>query len=137
MTFVKYPIIFSIVFGMLFLADLLQATPPDWGAIPGHQNAMVIYASVVNASGQPLVTPGSLLAASEYGVLAGVTPLSAGPNGPIYQMKIGSDRWEADLTYRFYDAMSGKDLEVDGGPEFLASSIVGSITDPVILKVKQ
>lgn len=137
MKFVKYSIIFSIALEILFHTEVLQATPPDWGAIPGHQNAMVIYASVVNTSGQPLVTTGSLLAASEYGVLAGVTPVSAGPNGPIYQMKVGSDRWEADLTYRFYDAMSGKDLEVDGGPEFLASSIVGSITDPVILKLKQ
>ena len=126
----------------LLLATLLlslafaKATPPDWIASGAHQYAMIVYATVVDAAGNPMTTSGSLLSASEYGTLVGASPVSEGPKGTIYQLKVGSDRWESELTYSFYDAGSGRIVEIGPGPGFESGSTVGSIVDPVMLTLK-
>ena len=121
---------------LLLSLPLAKATPPDWIASAAHQYAMVVYATVVDAAGNPMITPGSLLTASEYGTLVGVTPVSEGPKGPLFQMKVDSDRWESELTYSFYDAGSGRIVEIGPGPGFESGSTVGSIIEPVILTMK-
>jgi hypothetical protein len=115
----------------------LRAVPPDWSMTTGHQNAMVVYATVVDSSGNPMTNPGSLLSAWEYGVLTGVTPPSIGPKTTVYQLKVGSDRWESELKYRFYDSNAGRIVEIGSGPDYVAGSIVGTIIAPVVLKEKQ
>jgi hypothetical protein len=80
---------------------------------------------------------GSLLSVSEYGILVGSTPISNGPKGPIYQMKVGSDNWQSDLIYSFYDGKADKVLEIGSGPGFESGSTVGSIVAPVTLTLKQ
>ena len=122
---------------LLLSLPLARAIPPDWIASAAHQYAMVVYATVVDAAGNPMTTPGSLLSVSEYGTLVGVTPVSEGPKGPLFQMKVGSDRWESDLTYSFYDAGSGRIVEIGPGPGFESGSTVGSIVDPFILTLKR
>jgi hypothetical protein len=97
---------------------------------------MVVYATVVDAAGNPMTTPGSLLSASEYGTLVGVTPVSEGPKGPLFQMKVGSDRWESGLSYSFYDAQADKVIEIGPGPGFESGSTVGSIIEPITLIIK-
>ena len=131
----KKPVL--LLASLLLSLALAKATPPDWIASGAHQYAMVVYATVVDAAGNPMTTPGSLLSASEYGTLMGVTPVSEGPKGPLFQMKVGSDRWESDLTYSFYDAGSGRIVEIGPGPGFESGSTVGSIVDPFILTLKR
>ena len=121
---------------LLLSLPLAKATPPDWIASGAHQYAMVVYATVVVAAGNPMTTPGSLLSVSEYGTLVGVTPVSEGPKGSLFQMKVGSDRWESDLTYSFYDAQADKVIEIGPGPGFESGSTVGSIIEPVILTLQ-
>ena len=121
---------------LLLSLPLARAIPPDWIASAAHQYAMVVYATVVDAAGNPMTTPGSLLSASEYGTLMGVTPVSEGPKGPLFQMKVGSDRWESDLTYSFYDAQADKVIEIGPAPGFESGSTVGSIIEPVTLTIK-
>ena len=122
---------------LLLSLPLAKATPPDWIASGAHQYAMVVYATVVDAAGNSMTTPGSLLSVSEYGTLVGMSPVSEGPKGPLFQMKVGSDRWESDLTYSFYDAGSGRIVEIGPGPGFVSGSTVGSIVDPFILTLKR
>jgi len=121
---------------LLLSLALAKATPPDWIASGAHQYAMVVYATVVDAAGNPMTTPGSLLSASEYGTLVGVTPVSEGPKGSLFQMKVGSDRWESELSYSFYDAQADKVIEIGPGPGFESGSTVGSIIEPVTLTIK-
>ena len=128
-----------LMLGVILLAltsSSLTATPPDWNVSTGHQYAMVVYATVTDAAGNAMTNPGSLLSVSEYGTLAGVTPVSKGPKGPLFQMKVGSDRWESELTYSFYDGKSDRVLQVGPGPGFESGSTVGSIVDPVTLTIK-
>jgi hypothetical protein len=127
----------AIIFLVLVLLSLplAKATPPDWQESGAHQYAMVVYATVVDASGNAMTNPGSLLSVSEYGTLAGVTPVSKGPKGPVYQLKVGSDRWQSDLTYSFYDGGSDRVLQIGSGPGFESGSVVGSIVEPVVLTV--
>ena len=120
----------------LGISPSLRAAPPSWDNPPGKQNAMVVYAMVNDATGHPLSAEGSLLSASEYGILVGSTPLSTGPKGPVYQLKVGSDNWESDITYSFYDAKIDKVVTIGPGPGFIAGSTVGSIVEPVILTLK-
>jgi hypothetical protein len=129
----------SLLLSAVFLgASLcLQAAPPDWSITTGRQNAMVVYAKVVDASGNAMTNAGSLLSVSEYGVLVGSTPISNGPKGPVYQMKVGSDNWQSDLIYSFYDGKTDKVLQIASGPGFESGSTVGSIVAPVILTVKR
>ena len=125
-----------ILASLLLSLALAKATPPDWVASGAHQYAMVVYATVVDAAGNPMTAPGSLLSASEYGTIVGVTPVSEGPKGPVFQMKVGSDRWESELTYSFYNAQADKMIEIGPGPGFESGSTVGSIIEPVILTMK-
>ena len=125
-----------ILASLLLSLALAKATPPDWVASGAHQYAMVVYATVVDAAGNPMTAPGSLLSASEYGTIVGVTPVSEGPKGSLFQMKVGSDRWQSELTYSFYDAGSGRIVEIGPGPGFESGSTVGSIIEPVILTMK-
>ena len=120
----------------LGISPSLRAAPPAWDNLPGKQNAMVVYAVVNDAAGNPLSAEGSLLSASEYGILVGSAPVSTGPNGPVYQLKVGSDNWESDITYSFYDATADKVVTIGPGPGFIAGSTVGSIVEPVILTLK-
>jgi hypothetical protein len=125
-----------ILASLLLSLPLARAIPPDWIASAAHQYAMVVYATVVDEAGNPMTTPGSLLSVSEYGTLVGVTPVSEGPQGPLFQMKVGSDRWESELTYSFYNAQADKMIEIGPGPGFESGSTVGSIIEPVILTMK-
>ena len=125
-----------ILASLLLSLALAKATPPDWVASGAHQYAMVVYATVVDAAGNPMTAPGSLLSASEYGTIVGVTPVSEGPKGSLFQMKVGSDRWESELTYSFYDAQADKVIEIGPGPGFESGSTVGSITEPITLIIK-
>ena len=113
-----------------------RATPPDWSVTAGHQYAMVVYATVVDATGNPMTNAGSLLSVSEYGTLVGVTPVSKGPKGPIYQLKVSSDNWQSDLNYSFYDGKDEKVIQIGAGPGFESGSTVGSIVDPITLTIK-
>ena len=115
----------------------LHASPPDWSIKIGRQNAMVVYASVTDSSGTLMTNEDSLLCASEYGMLVGSTPISLGPKGPLFQMKVGSDNWQSDLTFNFYDGKTDQVLIIGPGPGFVAGSTVGSITDPIVLTVKR
>ena len=129
----------SIMLGVVLLALSLAtvtATPPDWNVTTGHQYAMVVYANVEDASGNPMTNAESLLSANEYGTLVGVTPLSNGPKGPLYQLKVSSDNWESDLTYSFYDGKADQVIEVGTGPGFESGSTVGSIVEPITLTLK-
>jgi hypothetical protein len=121
---------------LLLSLPLAKATPPDWKESGAHQYAMVVYATVADASGNAMTNPGSLLSVSEYGTLAGVTPVSEGPKGPIYQLKVSSDRWQSDLIYSFYDGGSDRVLSIGTGPGFESGSTVGSIAEPVALTVQ-
>ena len=121
---------------LLLSLPLAKAIPPQWIVSGAHQYAMVVYATVVDAAGNPMTTPGSLLSVSEYGTLVGVTPVSEGPKGPLFQMKVGSDRWQSELTYSFYDAQADKVIEIGPGPGFESGSTVGSIVEPVTLTTK-
>ena len=121
---------------LLLSLPLARAIPPDWIASAAHQYAMVVYATVVDDAGNPMITPGSLLSANEYGTLVGVTPVSEGPKGSLFQMKVGSDRWESELTYSFYDAQADKVIEIGPGPGFESGSTVGSISEPITLIIK-
>jgi hypothetical protein len=135
----KYPSL-SIMLGVVLLAlslTTVTATPPDWNVTTGHQYAMVVYATVVDASGNPMTNAGSLLSASEYGMLVGVTPLSNGPKRPLYQLKVSSDNWQSDLTYSFYDGKADQVLQIGTGPGFESGSTVGSIVEPVSLTLKR
>ena len=125
-----------ILASLLLSLPLARAIPPDWIASAAHQYAMVVYATVVDAAGNPMTTPGSLLSVSEYGTLVGVTPVSEGPKGPLFQMKVGSDRWESQLTYSFYDAGSDRVVEIGASPGFESGSTVGSIIEPITLIIK-
>jgi hypothetical protein len=129
--------IITLLTTILLVSTTLWATPPDWSDTTGRQNAMVVYATVVDASGNAMTNAGSLLSVSEYGVLVGSTPISNGPKGPIYQMKVGSDNWQSDLIYSFYDGKADKVLQIGSGPGFESGSTVGSIVAPVTLTVKQ
>ena len=135
----KYPSL-SIMLGVVLLALSLatvRATPPDWNVNTGHQYAMVLYATVVDATGNPMTNAGSLLSVSEYGTLVGVTPVSKGPKGPLYQLKVASDNWQSDLTYSFYDGKSDQVIEIGSGPGFESGSTVGSIVEPIALTLMQ
>ena len=121
---------------LLTLVSTLRADPPDWKVTTGHQYAMVVYAVVIDASGSPMTNEGSLLSVSEYGSLVGVTPISNGPKGALYQLKVASDNWESDLNYSFYDALSDKVIELGAGPGFVSGSTVGSIVEPITLTQK-
>jgi hypothetical protein len=114
----------------------LKANQPDWSVKTGHQYAMVVYATVTDGAGNPLTNAGSLLSASEYGMLVGVTPLSNGPKRPLYQLKVSSDNWQSDLTYSFYDGKADQVLQIGTGPGFESGSTVGSIVEPVSLTLK-
>jgi hypothetical protein len=131
----KHHLLLSMV--LVATVGLLQAAPPDWKITTGHINAMVIYATVVDASGKPMNSPGSLLSASEYGILAGSTPISNGPKGPVFQMKVGSENWQSDLTYSFYDGKTDRVIDIGPGPGFVSGSIVGTIVQPAVLKLNQ
>ena len=124
----------TMILGAVMLSTL-GATPPEWSVTTGHQYAMVVYATVVDATGYPMTNAGSLLSANEYGTIAGVTPVSEGPKGAIYQLKVSSDRWESDLNYSFYDGKSDQVLQIGSGPAFESGSTVGSIVEPVILSI--
>ena len=121
---------------LLLSLPLAKAIPPDWIASAAHQYAMVVYVTVVDAAGNPMTAPGSFLSVSEYGKIVGVTPVSEGPKGPVFQMKVGSDRWESELTYSFYNAQADKMIEIGPGPGFESGSTVGSIIEPVTLTIK-
>jgi len=128
----------SLILGVLLLSLpslSLRATPPEWSVTSGHQYAMVVYATVMDPAGNEMNTPGSLLSVREYGVLMGATPISKGPKGTLYQLKVTSDNWESELTYSFYDANTDKVVEIGPGPGFESGSTVGSIVEPVILQI--
>jgi len=127
----------TLLITILLVSATLRATPPDWTITTGRQNAMVVYATVVDASGNPMTNSGSFLSAREYGVLVGSTPISSGPKGSLFQMKVGSDNWQSDLIYSFYDGKADKVLQIGPGPGFESGSTVGSIVAPVTLTVKQ
>ena len=129
----------TLILGVLLLSlpsSSLRATPPEWSATSGHQYAMVVYATVMDPAGNEMNTPGSLLSVREYGVLMGATPMSKGPKGTLYQLKVTSDNWESELTYSFYDANTDKIVEIGPGPGFESGSTVGSIVQPVILTLR-
>jgi hypothetical protein len=127
----------ALILGLALLTlASVRATPPDWSVTTGHQYAMVVYATVVDASGNPMTNAGSLLSVSEYGTIVGVTPVSKGPKGPIYQLKVSSDRWQGDLSYSFYDGKADKIFQIGSGAGFESGSTVGSIIDPVTLTLK-
>jgi len=113
----------------------LGASAPDWKLPEGRENAMVVYAVVVDQAGQELNAPSSLLGAFEWGIIAGVTPVSTGPKGKLYQLKVSSDTWESNLSYQLYDAGRDRVMQLKGGPAFVAGSTVGSIANPVKLTV--
>jgi hypothetical protein len=113
----------------------LGAAAPDWKLPEGRENAMVVYAMVVDQAGQELNAPSSLLGAFEWGIIAGVTPVSKGPKGKLYQLKVGSDTWQSEVSYQLYDAGKNRLLELKEGPSFVAGSTVGSIANPVKLTV--
>ena len=120
---------------MVLTGSSLMANQPDWNVTAGHQYAMVVYATVVDSAGNSMTKAGSLLSVSEYGVLTGVTPVSMGPKGPIYQLKVASDNWQSDLNYSFYDGQSDQVLQIGAGPGFESGSTVGSIIEPVTLTI--
>jgi len=122
---------------MLLTGSSLMAAQPDWNVTSAHQYAMVVYATVVDGAGNPMTNVGSLLSANEYGALVGVTPVSNGPKGPIYQLKVASDNWQSDLNYSFYDGKSDQVFQIGAGPGFESGSTVGSIIEPVTLTLKQ
>jgi hypothetical protein len=128
---------FTLLGTMLLVSSTLRATPPDWSITEGHQNAMVVYATVVDASGNAMTNAGSLLSVTEYGVMVGSTPISIGPKGPVFQMKVGSDQWQSDLTYSFYDGKTDTILTIGPGPGFVAGSTLGTITDPIVLSINR
>jgi hypothetical protein len=97
---------------------------------------MVVYATVTDGAGNPMTNAGSLLSANEYGTLVGVTPVSNGPKGALYQLKVSSDNWQSDLTYSFYDGKADQVLQVGAGPGFESGSTVGSIIETVTLTLK-
>jgi hypothetical protein len=113
----------------------LGAAAPDWKIPVGRENAMVVYAIVVDQADHEFNTPSSLLGAYEWGIIAGVTPVSTGPKGKLYQLKVGSDTWESELSYQLYDAGKDRVMQLKGGPVFVAGSTVGSIANPVKLTV--
>jgi hypothetical protein len=124
---------------MMLALPAAKATTPEWKheLQKGKQYGMVIYARVVDANGQELLGSGSLLSAREEGKVTGVTPVSRGPKGRLYQLKVGSNKVRADLSYRFYDGMRGRVVEIASGPEFQAQSLVGTIDNPITLKISE
>jgi hypothetical protein len=113
----------------------LGAAAPDWKLPEGRENAMVVYAVVVDQAGQELNAPSSLLGAFEWGIIAGVTPVSKGPKGKLYQLKVASDTWESEVSYQLYDAGKDRVIKLKAGPAFVAGSTVGSIANPIKLTV--
>jgi hypothetical protein len=128
---------FSLLCFFLLTGFLNMKASPDWRVAEGRENVMVVYAEVVDQEGRKLNAPSSLLGAFEWGITAGVTPVSTGPNGMLYQLRVGSDTWESQITYQLYDSERNRVLKLRGGPSFVAGSIVGSIVHPVRLSVVQ
>ena len=122
-----------VAFCCLIAPMIMLAAPPDWTVRTGHRNAMILYAMVVDPTGNRRTEAGSMLSASEQGELLGSTPVSIGPAGPVYQLKIGSDKRKGDLTYSFYDAKEDRVRMIAQGPGFDAGSLVGTIIHPITL----
>ena len=116
---------------------LLHAEAPSWNPAACRQNAMVLYARVVDSSGHEISAPGSLLAAFEGESVAGVTPVMKGPGGNfLYQLKVGSDAKESVMGFKVYDAGTDRILSLEKGPDFIAGSLAGTLLDPVVLVAK-
>ena len=121
---------------LTLLAFSLNAAPPDWTIKSGHKNAMIVYVRVLDSSGHPMVEPGCRLGAFEHGNLVGSTPVSQGPEGPVYQLKVGSDQVWSALEYKFYDPKTDGIIPVESGPEFVSGTFVGTIARPISLRLK-
>ena len=128
----------TLILGFLLVSlQIANAKPPDWKAKTGHRFAMVVYANVVDDSGKPLNHTGSLLSAGAGGKIRGVAPCSAGPFGPLYQLKVGSLSEHEKLTYRFYDGRTHRIHLIKKGPTFKSESIEGTIDNPVTIKIQK
>lgn len=126
-------VVFSGLTGTIIQAQGTQSLP-SWQAPLGNRYSAMIYARVLDATGNALTNAGSLLAVFEGTNCAGVASLSSGPNGSLFQLPVYSDQTPvAGLTYQIYNAESGQIFAATESYSFQSGSLSGSIVNPIAL----
>ena len=111
-------------------ATLASTTEPDWTAPIGKANNMVVYGKVT-IDGKDVDSAGSRLAAFEGNQIAGVVEIQEGPNGKYFPLQVQTDSTDGvTITFKVYDATSGKTVDLKETVPFQAEGVVAAIDAP-------
>ena len=99
---------------------------------------MIVYATVADAEGNAIETPGSLLVAfTADGECRGVTEIMEGPLGNLYQLSVGvASATEKGFVLKVWDAAHGELMDVEESVDSNEEKQLGMIFEPIAFHVK-
>jgi len=111
-------------------ATLASTTVPDWRAPQGKANNMVVFATT-KIDGKAVEAAGSRLSAFDGTQIAGVVEIEDGPAGKCFSLQILTDSADgATISFKAYDAASGKTVDLKETLPFQADAVVAGIDTP-------
>ena len=111
-------------------ATLASTTVPDWTAPQGKANNMIVFATA-KIDGKAVEAAGSRLAAFDGTQTAGVVEIKDGPTGKCFSLQIQTDSADgATISFKAYDAASGKTVDLKETVPFQAEGVVAGIDMP-------
>ena len=111
-------------------ATLASTTVPDWRAPQGKANNMVVFATT-KIDGKAVEAAGSRLSAFDGTQIAGVVEIEDGPAGKCFSLQILTDSADgATISFKAYDAASGKTVDLKETLPFQADGVVAGIDTP-------
>ena len=121
------------------LGDAGVVVPPGWNAPSGQQHNMSVYVRVEDVDGRRVESPGSVLAVFDAaGTCRGTMEIGNGPNDSrLFWGLVSSDSaTEKGLTAKVLDSASGEALELTAAVEFTADAVLGSLSEPLVWRVR-
>ena len=110
------------------------APPSGWTNPVGARYTAMIYAQVLDATGNRVTNAGSMLGVFDGTTCAGVANPSAGPNGTLFQLTVYANQTPVSgMTYRFFNGATGAITTLAESYNFVSSGISGSIDNPITL----
>jgi hypothetical protein len=111
--------------------------PPSWSVSTGQQYGSIIYAKVLDKSGNMVTNPNSMLAVFNGSNVAGVVTPFQGPNNNwVYELSVYANTNSVPgMYYQFYNADDGTTNTLSQYYDFVANHITGSIQSPIVLNL--
>ena len=108
---------------------------PSWTSPVGQRYSAVVYAQVVDASGNALTNAASMLGAFSGTNCAGVCSPSSGPDAKnLFQLTVYANETPVSgMSYKFFNGATGQISTLAESYNFANGAITGSIVSPITL----